>query len=103
LAGGLGLGRELLLEDLELLLLSGKTRALVRLEPVDLLAECGNLRGRLGSLVGDGRRSRRLEEELPGQRGILSRHLFAVGRLEHVVANVDHDVVDAHAFGRNMA
>jgi hypothetical protein len=44
LVGGLGFGVELLLEDLELLLLSGKAGTLVRLELIDLLAKCGDLR-----------------------------------------------------------
>src|SRR4029079_19139005 len=44
-AGGLGFGLELLLEDLELLLLSGKAGTLVRLELIDLLAKRGDLRG----------------------------------------------------------
>src|SRR5262249_43410962 len=34
--------------------------------------------------------------------GVLPRHLFAVGRLEHVIADVDHHVVDAHALGSDM-
>ena len=40
----LGLGRELMLQDLELLLLSGEARTLIRLKPLDLLAEGGDLR-----------------------------------------------------------
>src|SRR4029079_8743225 len=87
LAGGLGFGLELLLEDLELLLLSGKAGTLVRLELIDLLAKRGDLRGGFGGLVCDGRPGRGFEEELPGQRGILPRNLLAVGRLEHVVSN----------------
>jgi len=68
LIGGLGLGRKLLLQDLQLRLLGGEARTLIGLQLGDLIVQRLNLRRRLCRLVGDGRRRCRLEEELAGKR-----------------------------------